>query len=595
MNRLQQLTASLFLIILATGCGGGNVTLPRAPGGVTPTATPSHVAVTPTPTPSPTGATVTDTIPSAGGNVALPAVDGLAATLVFGAGAAAGTTITATASTTSTNAPAPSLRRAIVQRSASNTSSDDVLIYIEFSVSKPSPVQLLDSEFLTLTNATMLPAGVYAEIDDITQPTPVVVASTCGPATVASNVATILNSSCAYSSAETELLTGHLYLFQFYTSASATPTPTPTAKPTATPTPGVTPTPSAAPTAIGTPPANASISQVQAPGTLVGLAISPSSVPWALDATGNTSLDELNTNGTVTQYPVPYANFGFTFNQEGTFADPTFTKFGVMYFPGEVASLNTTIGSGSVFQFDPTPGDDYGYDFNTGLEAGNPVSDIVGPDGLLWFTDEGNNDIQTVNYEQTKATFPLPTANAGPQQIVIGPDNNMWFTEIGAGKIGRVTTTGAITEYTMQNPKCVSIGLASGPLQSLWYIGCVAGAGSTPTIDQVTTAGKQTTYTPPTGFGAVAPQFLVAGSDGALWFTDEKADFVGRFAPGANGTGTWTKYAYPLSGNATQSYAGANWIKLAPDGTLWFVSTNTTSFYHVTTSGAGMSKTTKRT
>src|SRR5437764_528339 len=38
----------------------------------------------------------------------------------------------------------------------------------------------------------------------------------------------------------------------------------------------------------------------------------------------------------------------------------------------------------------------------------------------------------------TITEFPVPTANAGVQRITTGPDGNLWFTEQGANQIGMI-------------------------------------------------------------------------------------------------------------------------------------------------------------
>ena len=35
----------------------------------------------------------------------------------------------------------------------------------------------------------------------------------------------------------------------------------------------------------------------------------------------------------------------------------------------------------------------------------------------------------------------IPTASSRPEGITSGPDGNLWFTEEGGGKIGRITTS----------------------------------------------------------------------------------------------------------------------------------------------------------
>jgi hypothetical protein len=39
------------------------------------------------------------------------------------------------------------------------------------------------------------------------------------------------------------------------------------------------------------------------------------------------------------------------------------------------------------------------------------------------------------------------SAGAVPNGIAAGPDGNLWFADNGANKIGKITTAGVITEY----------------------------------------------------------------------------------------------------------------------------------------------------
>jgi virginiamycin B lyase len=74
----------------------------------------------------------------------------------------------------------------------------------------------------------------------------------------------------------------------------------------------------------------------------------------------------------------------------------------------------------------------------------------------------------------TVQAFPVPSPAADLQHIVAGPDGALWFTEQGAGKVGRITTAGQITEYPIPNN---ASGLAdSGPTDivpsggGLWFL-----------------------------------------------------------------------------------------------------------------------------
>ncbi len=72
----------------------------------------------------------------------------------------------------------------------------------------------------------------------------------------------------------------------------------------------------------------------------------------------------------------------------------------------------------------------------------------AGPDGNLWFTEEGTiqngkfiggNQIGRITPSGIITEFALPTANSGPTGITAGPDGNLWFTEFNGNKIGWIS------------------------------------------------------------------------------------------------------------------------------------------------------------
>jgi streptogramin lyase len=110
--------------------------------------------------------------------------------------------------------------------------------------------------------------------------------------------------------------------------------------------------------------------------------------------------------------------------------------------------------------------------------------------------------------------------NAGSSLNVIaaGPDGNLWFTDQGSTKaIGRITTAGQITEFSAGLNAGSSPNLiAAGPDGNLWF----ADGGSTPAIGLITTTGQITVFM--SGFDAGSePVGIAAGPDGNLWFTDD--------------------------------------------------------------------------
>jgi streptogramin lyase len=116
--------------------------------------------------------------------------------------------------------------------------------------------------------------------------------------------------------------------------------------------------------------------------------------------------------------------------------------------------------------------------------SSHPSGIASGPDGNLWFTEQGFNvdpsqpsatgsKIGRIPCAGTPVTcgganiteYPLPNAMGYPTSITSGPDGNLWFVEQGGGKIGRITPTGgAFSEYP-----AIAAYITSGPDGNLWF------------------------------------------------------------------------------------------------------------------------------
>ena len=155
---------------------------------------------------------------------------------------------------------------------------------------------------------------------------------------------------------------------------------------------------------------------------------------------------------------------------------------------------------------------------------------------------------------------PLTLANA-PGDITAGPDGNLWFTEEGVlPGIGRITTSGTITEHTagltsgfslLMTPK----GITEGPDGNLWFTEQGAIADGVARLDPGT--GSVVEY--PLSASA-DPTAITTGSDGNLWFLERGATKIGRITP----DGDVDEFNAGLSGSDT-----LNDITSGPDGQLW--------------------------
>ena len=198
-----------------------------------------------------------------------------------------------------------------------------------------------------------------------------------------------------------------------------------------------------------------------------------------------------------------------------------------------------------------------------------------GPDGSLWFVNQGANTVGHVTFPDLKVTtFNVPTANAGLASITAGPDGRMWFTESTAMKIGRIDASGTFAEFPTPGGSPPPQRIFPGPNGTLWATSCTFfepqffGCGN---FIVTTTAGTSTFLTTEANsfsksFGAAG---CALGADGNAWcfgtesvqnpFSSENK--IARFTP----TGGYASFAPPTS-LFHQGFA----IVGAPDGNVWY-------------------------
>ena len=160
-----------------------------------------------------------------------------------------------------------------------------------------------------------------------------------------------------------------------------------------------------------------------------------------------------------------------------------------------------------------------------------PGWDHAGPDGALWFTNNGNNSIGRITTTGDGHELHRPGIDA-PSGIAAGPDGALWFTNSGNNSIGRITTTGTVTKLHRHRHQAPT-GSRPDP---------TARSGSptaaTTRSDGSPRPGRSRNYT---GAGIDDPIGITAGPDGALWFTNSGNNSIGRITT----TGTVTNYTDP--------------------------------------------------
>jgi streptogramin lyase len=201
-----------------------------------------------------------------------------------------------------------------------------------------------------------------------------------------------------------------------------------------------------------------------------------------------------------------------------------------------------------------------------------PESITVGPDGLVWFIEDGATAVGRVNADGSISEFPWvgPTEGFGNSltSITPGPDGNLWFLDFNPpGHIAKITPDGVMSvvatgDVTPGLPNVNMQELTTGSDGNLWFTLPFAEAG----VGRITPAGAVTLFPAPDAMAI--PRNLTVGPDGDLWVTDSGTP--GRIWT-VDDTGAFTEQA--AAGTTPGFTAGAEpaAITLGPDGNLWYL------------------------
>jgi streptogramin lyase len=186
------------------------------------------------------------------------------------------------------------------------------------------------------------------------------------------------------------------------------------------------------------------------------------------------------------------------------------------------------------------------------------VALVRGPDGALWFNEQGPNKIGRITMAGTFSEFPIPAPNAFLHGMVFGPDSRFWFAESDANKLGVIALNGAISEFVAPGLSYPD-GLAIGPGGKVWVAQRTGQLGSF----SATPAGPANyTLLSTPGGGAAAPYNVVAGLGGEIWYNELGTTRIGRVAP--DGT-TISELTMPAAAGDFVTN-----LVVTPDGKVWF-------------------------
>jgi virginiamycin B lyase len=179
---------------------------------------------------------------------------------------------------------------------------------------------------------------------------------------------------------------------------------------------------------------------------------------------------------------------------------------------------------------------------------------VLGPDGNIWFTERNANMIGRISGSSPGATteFPLAGGATSPDLIVVGPDNALWWTQ--GTSVGRMVPSNPAGVQTFGGLGIIQArGIAVGPDGNLW-VSDADPAG--PKVHRITPAGAAASLPFPLPMG-VNPRGIARGADGNMWV----ADFGGGVVR-VSQAGAATRFAVPV-GVPIDVIAGV-------DGNIWY-------------------------
>jgi len=345
-------------------------------------------------------------------------------------------------------------------------------------------------------------------------------------------------------------------------------------------------------------------------GEPIDIALGPDGNLWFTehDVIGkNQAIGRITPGGVVTEFPLadsiqpPPPQSGITRAADGNLWFLDSTKVGRITPSGVVSEFDLPSNTGESWALASAPGTDPHLWFTASKSTADPDSDrrveqidlngavthvvalptsqpshlATGPDGNLWVTTPGENQITRLSapplaYPDLRQfrEFPLPAANSDPEGIILGPDGNLWFAERGSSKIGRLTTAGVLTEFPISAGAAPS-QLTAGSDGNLWFT-----EPGTSSIGRMSVTG--TGYTEyPTPTPASEPRGIALGSSGDLWFTEYKGSRIGHITT----AGQATEITLPSSN------ALPDGIVSGPDGNIWLTETGNSSLARVSATG----------
>ena len=199
---------------------------------------------------------------------------------------------------------------------------------------------------------------------------------------------------------------------------------------------------------------------------------------------------------------------------------------------------------------------------------------VAGPDGNMWYSDNGGGHLIRMNMNGGTKMFNLVYGGSNvyhPTSLTVGSDGKFYMGSQGVALVGQMTTGGTFKTFTIKSGDLAAYtgGMTLGPDNNVWFAE-VAHVGN------ITPTGVITEY--PWGDGSTNNYYsgITTGPDGNLWATEYSAQAVERINPS---TGAMKQFSLSASGCSPTG------IITAIDGNLWMICGNNNDLARMTTAG----------
>src|SRR5579884_627199 len=192
---------------------------------------------------------------------------------------------------------------------------------------------------------------------------------------------------------------------------------------------------------------------------------------------------------------------------------------GFLYFAEQAAGKIGQVTTGGSFK-------EFSIATSGGTAGNNAIDVAVGPDGQLWFTEQGAAPGVAAMSLSTDKIKEYPVAGSAPVSISSGAAaNTLAFTDPGHDAIGQInTTTGIVTETGIPSAAANPLGIAINSGDALHVYFTEDDASKIGVLNVVSnTIAEIPTLTP-----AAGPTLIVQGPDGAMWFTENNVAKMGH-------------------------------------------------------------------